>query len=152
MAKKKIVYNVTLNYKYKSHYSERFQREIKAESEDEAKKIFLNELAESNPTLNLLFSIDESIETKVLNAIQCDNLTEFLAKQTTEAQNLLGELKAALVEMKDVSPDLLRRFKDDYKSIRSYSYMGKDETLTTIIKKCEILLESIECCARLNKT
>lgn len=95
MTKKKTIYSVTFDYKYKTHYSERLQREIKAENEDEAKQIFLTALAESNPTLNLLFSIDESLEAKVLNAIQCDNITAFLAKKTTEAQNLLGELKTA---------------------------------------------------------
>lgn len=151
MAKKKTTFSVTLDYKYKTHYSERLRREIKAETEEEAKKIFLTDLAESNPTLNLLFSIDESIEAKVLNAIQCDNLTAFLAKQTAAAQNLLGELKTAIVAIKDISPELLARFNDDYRSLRSYSYAGKDETLITILKKCEILLESVERCAKLNK-
>lgn len=152
MAKKKTTYSVTFDYKYKTGYSEGYQREIKADNEEEAKQIFLTELAKSNPTLNFLFSIDESIEAKVFNAIQCDNLTAFLAKQTAAAQNLLGELKTALVAIKDISPELLTRFNNDYRSLRSYSFAGKDETLITILKKCEILLESVERCAKLNKT
>lgn len=152
MAKKKTTYNVTIDYKYKTRYSsDGLQREIKAENEDEAKQIFLAELATSNPTLNLLLSIDEGIEVKVLSAIQCDNMTAFLAKQTAAAQNLLGELKTALVAIKDISPELLTRFNNDYRSLRSYSYSGKDETLITILKQCEILLESVERCAKLSK-
>ena len=61
MAKKKTTYSVTLNLKYKTHYYEQVQREIKAEDENEAKKLFLEGLANSNPTLNLLFSIDDNI-------------------------------------------------------------------------------------------
>lgn len=126
MAKKKTTYSVTIDYKYKTRYSsDGLQREIKAENEDEAKQIFLAELATSNPTLNLLFSFDEGIEAKVLGAIQCNNMTAFLAKQTAAAQNLLGELKTALVAIKDISPELLTRFNDDYRSLRGYSYSEK---------------------------
>ena len=152
MAKKKTTYSVTLNLKYKTHYYEQVPRGNKAEDENEAKKLFLEGLANSNPTLNLLFSIDDNIEARVLNAIQCDNLTEFLAKQTVAAQNLLGELKTALIAVKDISPELLRRFEDDYRTFHNYSFSGKDETLRNILKQCEILLESIEKCARLNKS
>lgn len=150
--KKKTTYSVTINYKYKTQYSDQIQWEIKAENEDEAKQGFLTELAIKNPTLNLLLSLDESLEKKMLNAIQCDNITAFLAKKTAEAQNLLGELKTALVEIKDTSPELIRRLDDDYMSLRRSYYLGKDEALAAILQQCDILLESVKRCAKLNKT
>lgn len=152
MAKKKTDYNVSLELKYKSRYRERFSAEIKAENADEAKRIFLAELAESNPTINLLFSIDESFEEKVLNTIKCDDVTAFLEKKAAKAKTLLGELKTALVSIKDISPKLLERFEDDYRSLRSNYSMKDDKALENILSQCAILLESIEKCARLNNS
>lgn len=152
MAKKKTDYNVSLDCKYKSRYRERFSAEIKAENADEAKKIFIASLAENDLTLNILFSIDEELEAKMFNALQCEDITMFLAKKTTEANALCAELKAALITIKDVSPELLARFEDDYRSLRCCHYSKKGEEFTEILQQCEILLESIEKCARLTKT
>lgn len=152
MAKKKTDYNVSLDCKYKSRYRERFSAEIKAENADEAKKIFIASLAENDLTLNILFSIDEELEAKMFNALQCEDITMFLAKKTTEANALCAELKAALITIKDVSPELLARFEDDYRSLRCCHYSKKGEELTEILQQCEILLESVEKCARLTKT
>lgn len=150
MPKKKTTYSVTLNYKYKSHFDCR-RAEIKAESADEAKKTFIAELAKNDSLLNILLSIDENFETKMLNAVQCEDLTAFLKKKADDAQSLLSELKTVLVTMGNISPELLERFKDDYRSLYVYSRTSKDEVFTTTLKQCEILLNSVEGCARLNK-
>ena len=152
MAKKKTTYCLRFNWKYKTRYYDEKCETIKAENENEAKQLFIAELARESAVINLLFSIDDSIEEKVFNAIQCDNLTDFLAKQVIAAKNLLGELKTALVAIKDISPELIERFENNYRSLRNCSYGSKDDVLKNTLSQCGILLESIERCARLNNT
>lgn len=153
MAKKKqtlITYSVTLNFKYPPRYAEDTMRmEIKAESAEEAKQTFLGYLTERDMTLNVLVSIDEEFEKKLLAAMKCDDLTTLLAEKTSAADNLIKELRTVLAGADAISPEDIGKLEDKYRALRGYASLKKDEAYGKAIKQCEVLLESIEKFARL---